>query len=113
MKYCENCKLEYDDIVTFCGNCGEKLEYEIIYQEEIIENSNTPSDNNTGKNFAVGCIAIVIIALIIGFGGCALLEANRPEPKKFEDYTNKDMDAFLKWKQNEQQRQKDSERFFK
>ena len=37
MKYCANCKIEYEDNINYCSNCGMSL-YKKLNDDEVLEN---------------------------------------------------------------------------
>lgn len=111
MKHCEKCNIEYADNLMFCSTCGTELKVKVFEVKE--SNANTRNKKEDAKYFTIGCIIPIIMA-IVGFillvSSC---NSDTTKPKELKDYTNKEMNQFLEWRDKEQQKKHDNELFFK
>jgi len=100
--------------------CAEKEGFDTTNQssgwlsKEKINNYKFNEEEHKGSNNS-NIIKNLIMTLIFIFllGGCVQMCNNSaPEPKNFEDMTNKEMQQFLEWQIKEDQKQWENEKFF-
>lgn len=124
MLFCTKCGSELSEDSLFCSKCGTEINAVQKAVQSSQKKNETPitpispqeqraKDIKQIKSDAkpiLGCFGLIIVFFIL-LGACGAF--NSPEPKRLEDYTNKEMKDFLKWKIKEDQKKQDNEPFFK
>lgn len=130
MLFCTNCGSDLSEGSLFCNKCGNEINgvQKAFQSAQLAQSSKVNHDNQDitltqeeqrAENIKqikrdikpiLGCFGLIILFFVL-LAACAA--SNKTEPKRLEDYTNKEMRDFLKWKLNEDQKQRDNEPFFK
>ncbi|QOS80160.1 zinc-ribbon domain-containing protein [Paenibacillus sp. JNUCC31] len=124
MLFCTKCGSDLSEDSLFCNKCGTEINaiQKVVQSSQVNDETQvitlTPEEQRAQnikqiKSDAkpiLGCFGLIIVFFIL-LGACGAF--NKSEPKRLEDYTNKEMNDFLKWKLKEDQKQRDNEPFFK
>ena len=96
---------------TQCNNCGHTIPDDSEYCTVCNKHRNIKDYKAPVRNKFIGIIGLIIIAVLFFWGYNKFIEL--PKTKEFKDYTNKEMQQFLDWKEKEDQKKQDNEKFFK
>lgn len=123
MLFCTKCGSELSEDSSFCNKCGAEINVvqKAVQSSQKNEIPITPisPQEQRAKDIKqikgdvkpiLGCFGLIIVFFLL-LGACGAFDS--PEPKRLEDYTNKEMNDFLKWKIKEDQKKQDNDSFFK
>lgn len=116
VSFCNKCGAKLTEESLYCGKCGNKVEGKHDTTQQSIAVSSSSKDNNKSKKpdgakYFLGCFGVLIL-IIIALSFCEKNTSTKP-PKRIEDMTNKEIDDFLKWKEKQNQKKWENEKFIK
>ncbi|MCM3273897.1 hypothetical protein [Paenibacillus elgii] len=98
-----------------CANCGHTINENDAICPVCGKDRDSEGYKHPQKNKFIALIGIVVFASLAFYLVSQIVsfveEANKP--KEFKDLTNKEMQQFLEWDANEQQKKHENEKFFK